>query len=178
MQKVAVALAFVLQGCVVLSYRHPEPAGLAPPVTADVLQYQLLQPSGLSFGGKDGLAHACERAQRPTQRVFETATQGLFVQVAAAEFDPSTAALIYGYVDLSLAAILPYYSDSSGFELRFEVTRDGQKLKTYRYEVHRQLFAWLPAIAVVWLNLLTTDAEDAFAASAEQFFADLAADGL
>jgi hypothetical protein len=45
------------------------------------------------------------------------------------------------------------------------------------YEIHRTGFAWLPVLAVVWVNALTASEKDAFKAVTRQFFADASRDG-
>ena len=79
---------------------------------------------------------------------------------------------------MSFLFALPSYSGTSGFVVKYHLHRDGEKVRLYEYEIRRKGFAWIPVLAVVWVNLFTASEEDAFRATTRQFFQDAKADGL
>jgi hypothetical protein len=85
---------------------------------------------------------------------------------------PSIPAMVFGYISASTLTLTPFWSTQDGSDLFFEVFKDGERVKTFHYEVRRKGFVWLPMLPVAWVNFFTYSEEDAFRASAYKFFAD------
>lgn len=98
--------------------------------------------------------------------------QGIFVEVTPVYQEPSFLALVFGYFSLSTLTILPATSDEDGFDLRFEVFRDGKLVLGREYPVRRFMVMWIGTLPFIWLNSFTASEAEAFAAITQQFLID------
>ena len=168
---------FFLQSCAIVGY-HTTPdswsAKPSPQTYSQKLYYSINNFGGLTFGGYDELRHVMNqnRVFGQLERVSEIPATGTYLQIETKNRDPSAACMVWGYISLSLLFILPAYCDSSGFYIQYHVYKDGHEQKMYEYEIQRKAFAWLPLIAFVWVNLITSSEEHAFRAVTNQFFED------
>lgn len=97
---------------------------------------------------------------------------GTFVEVTPLYREPSFMAMLFGYFSLSTLTILPAISDEDGFDLRFEVYREGKMVFSREYETRRFMVLWAGTLPFLWANWLTASEEDAFAAVTQQFLMD------
>ena len=128
--------------------------------------------------------HALERSFEE-ERVFSDATpaltppaKGLFVLVSA-KLKPHS--LLYdtlGAISGNFYLLLPVYSGKGGYIVRYELYIDKQLRKVYRYEITEKMVVWLGLLPFVWVNFFTYTEEEAFVATAHQFFHDAEADGF
>lgn len=174
-----VVLLAVGPACAVVSYRHDDAPSSRPPPRSETLYYKVRPLQGVSMGGIDALKRAMKENEVFARSELGDipASQGVSVDVYAQWLPPSLGAMVYGYVDLSLLAILPLYSDSMGYDLQYTVYRDGRKIRIYEYPVRRRVFMWLPVLPFVWVNLLTGNETDAFADVTRRFFFEASRDG-
>lgn len=100
------------------------------------------------------------------------AEKGIFVEVTPKYQEPSFMALVFGYFSLSTLTILPAISDEDGFDLRFEVYRDGKQVMSREYPARRFMVMWIATLPFYWLNGLAASEEEAFAAITQQFLID------
>lgn len=174
-----VATASSSSSCAILSYRYDAPAAEPPQRRPDLLYYRVEPMNGLSMGGFDQLKQSMRANDvfARAQLVDAIPSEGVAVNVAVVWVPPSLAAAVYGYIDLSLLGLLPLYSDSMGYDVKYTVFVAGKTIRYYEYPIRRRVFMWLPALPFVWINLLTSSESDAFAAVTRHFFSDAARDG-
>jgi hypothetical protein len=164
-----------LPGCYVVSYSYPDAVPRSGATQEQKLQYKINNVPQLTLGG--AYPQLVESMQRngvfaQSIRVDDAPKSGLYVEVITQAKEMSTASLAWGYVSLSTLHILPAYSGSGGFNVRFHVSRDGHKIRIYEYPIRRQIFAWLPVLPLLWINALTDSESDAMSTTVEHFFAD------
>lgn len=82
--------------------------------------------------------------------------------------------LVFGYLGLGTLTILPFWSTEDGYDIQYEVRKDGKLVKAFQYEVRRSGFIWLPMLVVSWVNIFTYSEREAFEATAYKFFDDAA----
>lgn len=172
-----VVCAIFLQSCAIIGYgTSPDSwdAKANTKVYDQKLYYSIGDFSGLTFGGYDELRSILHenRVFAQSERVSTPPTKGTYLQVNTKHRDPSAGCLVWGYVSVAFIFLLPAYCGSSGFYVQYHIYKDGQEKKMYEYEIRRKAFAWLPMIAFVWVNLITSSEEDAFRAVTNQFFQD------
>jgi hypothetical protein len=160
----------VSSGCAIVSYdTKPESAWSvqqAETRRSGTLRYKVNKIPQLTFGGYEGLQEAMQENAaifKNSERVEKKPEKGLYIETFAQPKDPSTGEMVWGYIALSFWFFLPAYTDDGGFDLRYEVYVDGEKIKTYRYTIYRKGFAWIVMTPLIWINLLTDSEEDAFA---------------
>jgi hypothetical protein len=81
-------------------------------------------------------------------------------------------ALIFGYLSIATLTILPAWSTKDGYRVKYHLYVDGEEKGVYRYEITRKFGMWIVLLPFVWINLMTYSEEDAFEATAYQFFKD------
>lgn len=170
---------WMTSGCYAVSYKYPATSGKPTARRPDTLYYQILPVPQLSFGGGYDQLRASFRANpvfARSEASREPPAGGVFVRVHTQVHDMSMPALAWGYISLSTLHILPAYSGSGGFDVRFHLFVDGAEVALYEYPVRRRIFAWLPLVVFVWVNLVTSSEADAFAAVSRQFFIDATRD--
>ncbi len=174
----------VVQGCAIISYDvRPREAWDAKSTTggsSNKLYYRVDKVQGLSMGGAQELRHLLrtEGPFRQVEPIDDAPARGTFVRVATEGIPPSIGSLVWGYISMSFLFAFPAYSGTSGFVVKYRLHRDGKEVRLYEYEIRRKGIAWLPVLAVVWVNLFTASDEDAFRATTRPFFQDAKADGL
>ncbi len=178
----AAAVAFALSvcsSCAVVSYRHDDTPLDRPPARADTMYYRIRPVQGLTMGGVEQLKRSMKKNDvfANAELVDEPTVKGVSVDVNAVWGPPSLGATVYGYVDLSLLALLPLYSDSMGYDVQYIVYRDGRKVRMYEYPIRRRVFMWLPVLPFAWVNFFTNDESDAFSAVTQRFFLEASRDG-
>ncbi len=85
---------------------------------------------------------------------------------------PSVPAAGFGYLSFSMLTLLPAWSTQDGYEVIFEVHRDGKRLRSFDYSFQRGSFVWLPMVLFIWVNALTPSEESVFEAVANRFLQD------
>jgi hypothetical protein len=173
------AMATLGTSCAIVSYRHPDAPTERPAPRGDALYYRVQPLQGISMGGMDELKRSMKKNDvfAAAELVDEPTARGVCVDVHALWVPPSIGALAYGYVDLSLLAALPLYSDSMGYDVQYTVYVDGRKIRLYEYPIRRRVFMWLPLLPFAWVNLLTENETDAFSAVTRRFFFEASRDG-
>lgn len=168
-----ICLSMVMQGCA--TYRaFPTDKVNAPPPEK---QYRLLQyniSGGSIVGGANELREIM-RSNTPfeeAERVEEKPDKGYFVQVHIHSVPPSFGTFVFGYLSVSTLAFLPAWSTQDGYNIYYEVYKDGERLKTLDYQIRRSAFLWIVMLPLVWVNLFTYSEADAFRATTYQFFED------
>ena len=171
-------IAVLVSSCIV-TYRDFPTAQLdrpAPGKTYDVLYYKIKAFPTLDAGGQSAL-HRAFRAQTPferTEKRDEPPDRGLFVQVVV-KWKPITLPfIIFGYLSLQTLTILPAWSTHEGYYVDYVVYVDGVEKRTFEYEITRKGVVWIVLLPFIWINLFTHSEEDAFIATAYQFFEDAA----
>jgi len=98
--------------------------------------------------------------------------KGWFVNVKVDSRPPSIPAMIFGYLSIQTLTILPVWSTKDGYNVIYEIFRDGERIKSFNYRIKRHVFVWLPLLPFTWINFITYDESDAFKATTNQFFID------
>ncbi len=80
-------------------------------------------------------------------------------------------------VSHATAAILPAYHGSSRHVVRYHLFVDHERQKTYEYRIRTVQAAWAGVLPFSWMRALLPSLEEAFRATAYQFFVDAALDG-
>lgn len=99
-------------------------------------------------------------------------SEGVFVEVTPTYQEPSFMAILFGYFSMSTLTILPAFSNEDGFDLRFDVYREGKMIFSRKYETRRFMMLWAGTLPFLWLNEFTASEEEAFAAVTQQFLMD------
>lgn len=179
-----VSALFLQSGCAILSYDvEPKQAWQASSLAAHKSKIKLSYfveetVKGISFGGMREVARIIKKSSlfESLDRVDQFSQEGYFLHVKVENVRGSPIAWGWGYVAATLLFILPAYTDTSGFDVYFEVYKNGKQVKEYQYEIQRTGFAWLPVLPFAWINLLTSSEADAFQAITKQFLIDANAD--
>ncbi|HEX9576469.1 MAG TPA: hypothetical protein VF993_01875, partial [Myxococcales bacterium] len=112
-----------LSGCAILTYDvKPEAAWKAPntAISQPELFYRIDEVQGISFGGEQALRESIlEKHFSRAEFRPEPPPTGAWLRVSTQWLPPSIASLVWGYIALSTLFILPAYSDTSGFVVRY-----------------------------------------------------------
>jgi hypothetical protein len=181
--RLAIALfLLLLSGCYVISYSYPDGVERRGAAKREAtLYWHVNRVPQLTLGGAEDQLKASMRDNpvfAHSIEVEKAPAQGLYIEVRTQEQEMSALALVWGYISISTAHLLPAYSGSGGFNVRFYVYQDGQEKRIYEYPVRRKIVAWLPLVAFAWVNLFTDSESDAMAATTDQFFADALRDRI
>lgn len=171
--------ATLTNSCVIVGYHYPE--GHLPATQVEqALHYRVFAMGPSIGGGHDTLRSlmANNRVFPRTRLTLDPPKHGWFVDVRSVFVEPSVGALVWGYLALSTFFLLPAYTGTSGHNVTFAVSIDGQPVRTYQYMIRHRAFAWLPMIPLVWINLLTSSESQAFRAVTEKFFEEVVRDGI
>lgn len=180
------SLAFLIMcstGCHIISYSYPDEYTTRPyiPKRKDILYYQIFQVPQISLGDSYAKLHESFKNNgifAQNIQVEQPPEKGIFVQVTTQSQNMSTSSLVWGYISLAMTLqILPAYSGTGGFNVKFHVFIDGKEMRCYEYPIRRRIFAWLPMIALLWVNLITDYETDAFSAVTNKFFVEADKDG-
>lgn len=168
----AVSAAMMLQGCV--GYRNvPRVSAAAPDIEYPDLKYRYTGTGGM-FGGTSGLKDLFRKGGyfRSVERVSVVVDKGLFIDVRIRSISPSIPAIAFGYISVSTLTLLPFWSTQDGYEVLFDLYRDGKRLKSYEYEFRRNSFIWAPMVALIWVNAFTPSEYGSFEAVGRKFLDD------
>lgn len=171
----AILVTLCLTSCVMNYGGFPE-AQLNNPPTASSIQGTLFYrfEGRTLFNGYERLTNIM-RNETPfttTERTTTFTKNGYFLDIKIKTVPPSTPALIFGYISASLAVLTPFWSTQDGYEVFYELYEDGNKIKTFTYEIKRKSFFWLVMIPFSPANFATYKEEDAFQGVTYQFFND------
>lgn len=165
-------LIFSILGCITYRNFPYEKVGKPPKKTYNTLYYKIA--GGTIFGGRKGLRKVFKKNSpfNKSERIKKIPGNGLFVNVVVEQIMPSGAALIFGYLSLSTLTIIPVWSTEDGYDVYYELYLNGKKIKVFDYEIRRKGFVWIVMIVAAWVNIFTYSEEEAFEATAYQFFDD------
>lgn len=117
---------------------------------------------------------------RHFSRVVATQTapaQGIYCSVDVEYIPPSQPGAFFLSLSYASAAILPSYSGSSRYIVTYHLYVDRDFKKGYEYTISIKRAVWAAFMPLAWVNVLTPDLDDAFRATANQFFLDAERDG-
>jgi hypothetical protein len=124
-----------------------------------------------------------ERAFRET-RMFAQAIaassppeKGIYCSVDVVHKWPSQMADAFTFGSLLSLTVFPSYSDTSQDIVQFDLYIDKKLKKVYQYRITKVRGMWIAFLPFVWINLLTPSREEAYRATAHQFFLDADKDG-
>ncbi len=175
-RKLAVVLLVtvpLVTGCVTYrSYPDARPV-VAGSGTGVAATYRYDGSPGM-FGGGNGLKDAFRNsaAFSTMERVQQPVDKGLFIDVTVKILPPSVPAIGFGYLSFSTLTLLPAWSTRDGYELLFDIYRDGERVRSFDYSFYRGSFVWLPMVLFIWVNALTPSEESVFEAVANRFLQD------
>lgn len=160
--------------------RFPKEKVDSPPKkikTNNTFSYYIYDSTGFRFfGGAAALTRVLknENPYGSSLELDQEPQTGQYVKVVIKKVDPNIAALIFGYLGLGTLTVLPFWSTEDGYDLQYEIKKDGKLVKAFQYEVRRSGFIWLPMLVVSWVNAFTYSEKEAFEATAYKFFDDAA----
>lgn len=173
-QVVAAVVSLMLTSCLVTYRQFPrEKVGAQAPTKAYSRLYYLVEGTSLA-GGHQALAEALKTKSpfQETEIAEDAPAQGVFVKAIVKTQNFSAPSIIFGYLSYATLTLTPSWTLRSGSDLLFEVYFDGKRVKTFDYKVRRKGFVWLVLLPFVWANAFTYSEEQAFDATALQFFDD------
>ena len=159
-----------LPGCIT-SYRgHPTGASAPQKKFEGTLHYRIR--GGSMFSGDDALKRVMKR-ETPfalVERTDSDVARGVFLKVRIQTLPPSAPAMIFTYISYALLGLIPTWSTQDGYEIFYEIFRDGELVKSYAYDVRRTTFFWLVVLPFSWISLALPSESEAFEATAYDFF--------
>ncbi|MGV7928861.1 MAG: hypothetical protein AB2L13_08115 [Spirochaetota bacterium] len=174
MAKYVLNLMLILAvGCATYRNFPVEKIGTPPGKKEYKLLYYKIE-NGTVFSGRERLGEIFKK-ESPflnTEKVDEMPKNGLYVRVVIEQIIPSTPALLFGYVSLVTLTFTPVWSTKDGYDVRYEVYSNGNRLKSFTYEVRRKAFVWVLSLPFIWVNAFTYSEGEAFEATAYKFFDD------
>ncbi|MBM9590941.1 hypothetical protein JWG41_10825 [Leptospira sp. 201903075] len=133
----------------------------------------------LEFGGYAALKSFFKTGLKSqfsdTEEIFDPKNipqKGVYCKVSTQWTPISAPALIFGYLSMATATILPAWSSNEGFDVTYSLYKDGQKVKDFTYSPRRSIFLWIFTLPVIWVNLITSSEEEVFKATSYQFIED------
>lgn len=156
-------------------YNHEIPENLRDNQNNTKLSYKIEKFDILDFGGRNGLRKVFRKGSlfSEAEEVTEDPKQGYYVQVKE-EWQPLSApALIFGYISIASATFFPAYSTSDGYLINYNLYRNGEKVKTFKYSIGRGVFLWFATVPFLWVNLITESEEEVFYLTGKQFAKDV-----
>jgi hypothetical protein len=127
--------------------------------------------------------HELERAFGET-RMFAQAIaassppeKGIYCSVDVVHKWPSKMAEVFTFGSSLSLTFFPSYSDTSQDIVQFDLYIDNKLKKVYQYRITKVRWSWIAFLPFLWINLLTPSREEAYAATAHQFFLDADKDG-
>ena len=141
-----------------------------------------LEPRYATWAGYDELERIFEESRIFSKTIASDTVpeKGIYCAVAAAAKPASGLAhFFHGFAEpwLPPSQMLPYYSGEAGYVVEYELYVDKELKKTYQYEITKKGVAWILLLPFAWINFFTYSEEDAFRATAYQFFLDAERDG-
>jgi len=107
-----------------------------------------------------------------TEKRESIPSKGLFVKVIIEKNPPHMLSAVFGYACYASLGFSPFWSKEDGYNLRYIFYRNGERQKTFEYNIQRNSFFWVLMLPVAWINLFTYSEGDAFEATTYQFFED------
>jgi hypothetical protein len=127
-------------------------------------------------GGAPGIRKVFEESFASATYVLTARPTGTHVHIEVLRKPFSQRSLLSLLTMISFAAV-PFYHDSHGYVVLYNLHLDGKLQSTYRYEITEKGIAWLPLLLFTWVNYFTTGETEAFEETARQFVADAERDG-
>lgn len=172
-------ISLSLMQCITYT-RFPKEKVDSPPKkmkTNGTLSYYVYDATGFRFFGGAAALTRVLKTQSPfgdSVELDQEPATGQYLKVVIKKVDPHIAALIFGYLGLGTLTVLPFWSTEDGYDIQYEIKKDGKLVKAFQYEVRRSGFIWLPMLVVSWVNAFTYSEKEAFEATAYKFFDDAA----
>ncbi len=144
--------------------------------SAGTLYYQIDPEKVVSVGGFGTLRrifNGNHTSFNRTEARTEAPPEGIFVHILNDYKPPTVPAIIFGYISVATATILPAWSTEDGYLLTYDVFVNGQRKKTFTYEYTRKIGAWLCLLPFAWINFITYSEDQVMQAINAQFFHDL-----
>jgi hypothetical protein len=173
-----IALLPVLVSCIT-TYRDFPTAmiGRAPTAKPYGTLYYHVKPFPVVNAGGQAALDIIFRERTPfakTRSVDDPPSQGTFCVVEVEWRPPSLPAVAFGYLSISTLTLLPAWSTHEGYIVHYRVFVNGEEKDSFNYQITRKFGLWMGLLPLVWVNLFTHSEEDAFEATAYQFFRDAA----
>ncbi len=180
-----------LSACISASAVSPERRqGASPPHSSQTTQTHVtfqIEPYGSGqsqhdveanrgHGGAPGIRKVFEESFASATYVLTARPTGTHVHIEVLRKPFSSPTLLSLLTMISYAAV-PFYHDSHGYVVLYNLHLDGKLQSTYRYEITEKGIAWLPLLLFTWVNYFTTGETEAFEETARQFVADAERDG-
>lgn len=166
----------LLPACI--TYRDfPEQMVNNPPPAKpfDTLYYNIKPFGVLSVGNGEEALRTVFRQKTSfatTEKTDTAPARGVFCDVEVLYKPPTLPALAFGYLSASTLTFLPAWSENDGYRVTYNVFVNGEKKKSYEYEVTRKGAVWILLVPLAWVNAFTYSEAEAFEATAYQFFKD------
>jgi len=194
---IPLVLLVTLTGCIVTYRDFPNIDVKSPPQpTREFPIYFQVNPSGLYQKGLERSGRVfdpprpslesyqeLERAFAET-RMFAQAIaassppeKGIYCSVDVVHKWPSKLADAFTFGSSMSLTVFPSYSDTSQDIVQFDLYIDNKLKKVYQYRITKVRWSWIVFLPFLWINLLTPSREEAYAATAHQFFLDADKDG-
>lgn len=84
------------------------------------------------------------------------------------------ASAFFGSISYLFYTLIPVWSTKEGYQVAYHVYVDGEKRRTFEYDITRKMAAWIGLLPFIWINWFTYDEDQAFEATTFQFFEDAA----
>ena len=108
---------------------------------------------------------------------FTAPEKGVYCAVDVEYIPVSDGERLFLSLSHASGAIFPSYNGSSGHFVRYRIYVDGVLKKTYNYTITKKQAVWAVLFPFYWINGTTYGLDDAFRATAYQFFIDATLDG-
>ena len=172
---ILIALILALNGCMVTYRNFPiEDIDSKQAKEFDHMIYMI--KGGSAFHGATNLNNFF-RSQSPfrsVEKANEKPQKGLFVSVVVESIAPSVSAAIFAYISYCTFTLTPCWSTKDGYYVTYEVFMNGERQKSFTYEIRRKTFVWIVMLPFSWINAFTYSEEEAFQATAKRFFKEAA----
>lgn len=138
------------------------------------LYYKINEFPVIDTGGQSAL-HSVFRNKSPFQNtdvVTKMPEKGVYCLVDPKWKPFGIAALVFGYISFSTLTMLPAWSLQEGFIIDYHLFIDGERQRTFEYEITRKGALWAGLLPLIWINFFTYSEAQAFEATAYRFFED------
>lgn len=169
-------LGFFLGNCVIDYKDYPKQSPLVSNAK-DIpkkLVYNLPYFPAFNLGGREALEDFFQNKTRfaKTEMGTEVPLDGYFVDVKVNYRSPTTPALVFLAASSLTATLLPAWSLHDGYDIRYELYKDGKKAQVFSYQVERLYGQWIFALPFIWLNWDTATEKSVFERVSQQFMED------
>ena len=173
---VLLSLPTVLISCITTYRNFPVTMVGKPPESKpySTLYYTIKKFPVLDAGGHRALRSVFRSKSNfsETVKVAEMPPKGIYCVVDVQYTPPGLPALIFGYVSVGTLTFVPAWSLHDGYVVAYHVFMDGEKKRTFEYEITRKVGLWAFLLPLAWVNVMTYSEAEAFEATAYQFFED------